>query len=44
MWHNSCESHLSRVRHIKPTALSIFEEIKKLSNEEREKLLKYINE
>jgi len=44
LWHNSLESHLSRVRNIKPTALSIFEEIKKLSNEERDKLLKYIND
>ena len=43
-WHKSCESHLSRVRNIKPTALSIFTEIKKLSNEERDKLLKYIND
>jgi hypothetical protein len=43
-WHNSLESHLSKVRNIKPTALSIFTEIKKLSNEERDKLLKYIND
>ena len=42
--HNSCESHLARVRNIKPTALSIFKEIKNLSNEERDKLLKYIND
>ena len=42
LWHNSCESHLSRVRNIKPTALSIFKEIKNLSKEERDKLLKYI--
>jgi hypothetical protein len=27
LWHNSCESHLSKVRNIKPTALSIFKEI-----------------
>ena len=39
LWHNSCESHLSRVRNIKPTALSILKEIKNLSNEERDKLL-----
>ena len=44
LWHNSCESHLSKVRNIKPTALSIFKEIEKLPNEEREKLLKYIND
>lgn len=44
IWHNSCESHLSRIRCIKPTALSIFNEIKKISNEERDKLLKYIND
>jgi len=44
LWHNSLESHLYRVRNIKPTALTIFQEIKKLSNEERDKLLKYINE
>lgn len=44
LWHNSLESHLSRARYIKPTALSIFQEIKKLSNEERVNLLKYINE
>jgi hypothetical protein len=31
-------------RNIKPTALSIFKEIKNLSNEERDKLLKYIND
>jgi len=43
-WHNSCEEHLRKVRYIKPTALSIFNEIKKLSNEERDKLLKYIND
>ena len=43
-WHNSCESQLSRVKDIKPTALSIFNEIKNLSNEERDKLLKYIND
>ena len=43
-WHNSLDSHLSRVRNIKPTAESIFKEIKKLSNEERDKLLKYIND
>ena len=43
-WHNSLDSHLSRVRNIKPTADSIFKEIKKLSNEERDKLLKYIND
>ena len=42
LWHNSCESHLSRVRNIKPTALSIFKEIKNLSKEERDKLLIYI--
>ena len=39
IWHNSCESHLSRIRHIKPTALSIFNQIKKISTEERDKLL-----
>ena len=44
LWHNSCESHLSKVRHIKPTALSIFKQILNLSNEERDKLLKYIND
>jgi hypothetical protein len=44
LWHNSCESHLSKVRNIKPTAISIFNEIKHLSKEEREKLLKYIND
>ena len=44
LWHNSCESHLYRVRNIKPTALSIFKEITNLSNEERGKLLKYIND
>ena len=44
LWHNSLDSHLSRVRNIKPTALSIFQEIKKLSNEERGKLLKYITD
>ena len=44
LWHNSCETHLSRVRNIKPTALSIFTEIKNLSSEERDKLLKYIND
>ena len=44
LWHNSCESYLSRIRNIKPTALSIFKEIQKLSKEERDKLLKYINE
>ncbi len=43
-WHNSTESHLSKVRYIKPTALSIIKEIKRLSNEERDKLLKYIND
>ena len=43
-WHNSTESHLYKVRHIKPTALSIFNEIKKLSDEERDKLLKYMND
>jgi|APFre7841882654_1041346.scaffolds.fasta_scaffold723498_1 hypothetical protein len=44
LWHNSCESHLSMVRNIKPNALSIFKEIKNLSIEERDKLLKYIND
>ena len=44
LWHNSCESHLCKVRNIKPTAISIFNEIKKLSNEERDKLRKYIND
>ena len=44
LWHNSCESHLFKVRNIKPTAISIFNEIKHLSNEERDKLLKYIND
>jgi hypothetical protein len=44
LWHNSCESHLSMVRNIKPNAISIFKEIKNLSNEERIKLLKYIND
>ena len=44
LWHNSTESHLSRVRYIKPTALSIFQDIKKLSNVERVKLLTYIND
>jgi hypothetical protein len=44
LWHNSCESHLSKVRNIKPAAISIFNEIKRLSNEERDKLLKYIND
>jgi hypothetical protein len=44
LWHNSLESHLYRVRNIKPTAVSIFKEIKNLSNEERDKLLKYIND
>ena len=44
LWHNSCESHLFKVRNIKPTAISIFNEIKRLSNEERDKLLKYIND
>jgi hypothetical protein len=44
LWHNSTESHLSRVRNSKPTAQSIFQDIKKLSNEERDKLLKYIND
>jgi hypothetical protein len=44
LWHNSCESHLSKIRNIKPTAISIFNEIKHLSNEERDKLLKYIND
>jgi hypothetical protein len=43
LWHNSCESHLHKVRNIKPTALSIFTQIKKLSNEERDKLYEYIN-
>ena len=43
-WHNSCESHLSMVRNIKPSAISIFKEIKNLSNKERDKLLKYIND
>ena len=42
--HNSCESHLYKVRNIKPTAVSILKEIEKLSNEERDKLLKYIND
>ena len=27
LWHNSCESHLSKVRNIKPTAVSILKEI-----------------
>jgi hypothetical protein len=40
LWHNS----LCKKRNIKPTALSILEEIKKLSTEEREKLLKYISD
>jgi len=44
LWHNSLDSHLSRVRNIKPTAISIFQDIKKLSNEEKVKLLKYIND
>ena len=44
LWHNSLESHLSKVRNMKPTAISFFNEIKKISNEEREKLLKYIND
>ena len=44
LWHNSTESHLSRVRNSKPTAHSIFQDIKKLSNEERVKLLTYIND
>ena len=44
LWHNSLESHLSRIRNIKPTALSIFKQILNLSNEERDILLKYINE
>jgi hypothetical protein len=44
LWHNSLESHLTKVRNIKPTALSIFKEIKNLSNEERDKLLKYIKD
>ena len=44
LWHNSCESHLFKVRNSKPTAISIFNEIKNLSNEERDKLLKYIND
>ena len=44
LWHNSCESHLSRVRNIKPTALSLFNEIKNLSIKERDKLLQYMND
>ena len=44
LWHNSLESHLSKVRNIKPTALSIFQEIKKLSNDEWTILQKYIYE
>ena len=44
LWHNSLESHLFKIRNIKPTAISIFNEIKHLSNEERDKLLKYIND
>jgi hypothetical protein len=44
LWHNSLESHLTKVRNIKPNALSIFNEIKTLSNEERDKLLKYIKD
>jgi hypothetical protein len=43
-WHNSTESHLSRVRNSKPTADSIFQDIKKCSNEERVKLLTYIRD
>ena len=43
-WHNSCESHLSKVRNIKPTVLSIIKEIKNLSKKERDELLKYIND
>ena len=43
LWHNSIESHLSRVRNSKPTALSIFQDVKKLSHEERVKLLSYID-
>jgi hypothetical protein len=42
--HNSLDSHLFKIRNIKPTAISIFNEIKHLSNEERDKLLKYIND
>ena len=44
LWHNSCESHLSKVRNIKPTALSLFNEIKNLSIKERDKLLQYMND
>ena len=29
-WHNSTESHLSRVRHSKPTAIFIFQDVKKI--------------
>jgi hypothetical protein len=43
-WHNSCEPHLSRAKNLKPTALSIFNEIKNLTNEELKKLLKYMEE
>ena len=43
LWHNTLDSHVSKVRNIKPTAISIFNEIKHLSNEERDKLLNYIN-
>jgi hypothetical protein len=44
LWHNTLDSHVSKVRNIKPTAISIFNEIKHLSNEERDKLLNYIND
>ena len=36
LWHNSCESHLSRVRNIKPTALSLFNEIKIMSKMDKQ--------
>jgi hypothetical protein len=42
VWHNSLDSHLYKVRNSKPTAISIFNEIKHLSTEERDKLLNYI--
>ena len=43
-WHNSLESHLSRARTVRPDALSILKEIQNLSNEERDKLRKYLSD
>jgi hypothetical protein len=33
LWYNLCESRLSRIRNIKPNALSIFKENKNLSKD-----------